>query len=140
MKTNGEWAIQPFQSVGPLHFEMERSEVHRVFEEPPREFKKGSSENVTESYDQAGVHVYYDSSGAVEFIEAFPPANPVYEGIDLMRTDTQAVLADLAGLGLQPRDDGEGGLWFDDRGFVLYAPGGETEGVSAFRHGYPTGA
>ena len=136
MKTIGEWAIQPFESVGPLRFGMERSEVHRVMEEPPREFKKGFSENMTEAYDQAGVHVYYDSSGAVELIEAFPPANLVYEGTDLMRSDTQAVLADLARLGLQPRDDGQGGLWFDDRGFALYAPGGRTEGVSAFRRDY----
>ena len=136
MKTIGEWAIQPFESVGPLRFGMERSEVHRVMEEPPREFKKGFSENMTEAYDQAGVHVYYDSSGAVEFIEAFPPANPVYEGIDLMRPDTQPVLADLGRLGLRARDDGQGGLWFDHRGFVLFAPDGRTEGVSAFRLGY----
>src|SRR3979409_2420915 len=122
MKTAGERAIQPFQSVGPLRLGMKRDEVHRIMEEPPKEFKKGFSENATEAYDQAGVHVYYDSSGALEFIEVFPPANPVYEGVDLMRSDTQAVLADLAGLGLQPRDDGQGGLWFDDRGFALYAP------------------
>jgi hypothetical protein len=140
MKTIREWAIQPFQSVGPLRFGMERDEVRQILEEPPKEFKKGFSENVTEAYDQAGVHVYYDSSGSVEFIEAFPPANPVYEGVDLMRSDTRAVLADLAQLGLRPRDDEEGGLWFEDRGFVLFAPSGKTEGVSAFRQGYPTGA
>jgi hypothetical protein len=136
MTTTSQWAIQPFQSVGPLRFGMERSDVHRIMEEPPREFKKGLSDRLTEAYDQAGAHVYYDSTGAVEFIEAFPPSSPVYEGIDLIRSDTQAVVADLARLGLQPRDDGEGGLWFDDRGFALYAPEGRTEGVSAFRQDY----
>jgi hypothetical protein len=131
--------IEPFQSLGKLRFGMRKGEPERVLGEPPKEFQKGFSENVTEAYNGAGVHVYYDADETVEFIEAFPPSHPTYRGIDLMRPNAEAVVADLAKLGLNVRDDKEGGLWFDDQGFSLFAPGGRTEGVSVFRRGY-TGA
>ena len=57
-----------------------------------------------------------------------------------MRPEADDVVAELAKQGLKVRDDGEGGLWFDDEGFSLFAPGGTTEGVSVFRRGYDTGA
>jgi len=136
----GEWTVDPFQSLGKLRFGMRKGEPERVLGEPPKEFQKGLSKNVTEAYNGAGVHVYYDDDETVEFIEAFPPSHPTYRGIDLMKPKAEEVVAKLARLGLKVRDDGEGGLWFDDQGFSLFAPGGRTEGVSVFRRGYDTGA
>jgi len=135
-----DWTIEPFESLGALRFGMRKGEAQQVLGEPPKEFHKGFSENVTEAYNGTGVHVYYDADATVEFIEVFPPSRPTFRGIDLMRPDAAAVIADLAKLGLTVRDDGEGGLWFDKEGFSLFAPAGKTEGVSVFRRGYDTGA
>jgi hypothetical protein len=119
---------------------MRRDDVSRILGENPREFHKGFSKNLTESYSDVGIHLYYDSTEAIEFIEAFPPCRPTYDGVDLMRSDAQVTLTELAQFGLGAHDDGEGGLWFEHFGFALYAPGGRTEGVSIFRRGYDTGA
>ena len=139
MADNG-WAVEPFDKVGPLRFGMARGEVREALGEEGREFRKGFSENLTEAYNSAGVHVYYDKDGAVEFVEAFSPAQPTYQGVELLQPDTSSILDELNKRGLTARDDGEGGLWFDDHGFALFAPGGKTEGVSIFRRGYDTGA
>jgi hypothetical protein len=135
-----DWEIVPFEAVGPIRFGMPRSEIHRALGETPRPFKKGLSENLTEAFKEIGVHVYYDGSGRVEFVEAFSPSRLRFRGVDLWRENAAEVLAELRNLGLRVRDDGAGGLWFDDCGFSLYSPNGRTEGVSAFRRGYPTGA
>ena len=73
-------------------------------------------------------------------IDSFPPCRPAFAGVELLRPDYRAVIGELERLGLTVRDDGNGGLWFDDAGFVLYAPAGRIEGVSVFRRGYDTGA
>jgi hypothetical protein len=135
-----EWKIDSFVSVGPLRFDMQQGEPEQVLNETARPFQKGSSANVTEAFNKSGVHVYYDLSGRVELVEAFPPARPTYNGVELMRTAAADVEGDLSKLGLTARDDGEGGLWFDEQGFALYAPGGQSEGVSIFRRGYDSGA
>ena len=136
-----EWVIEPFQSLGPLRFGMRRGEPQQVLSEPPTEFKKGFSDNVTEAYNGAGVHVYYDANGVADFFEAFGFGSnrPTYRGVDLLRREADDVVRDLAALGLAVRDDGQGSLWFDDSGFALIAPTGNTEGVSVFRRGYYTG-
>ena len=135
-----EWTVEPFQSLGKLRFGMRKGEPERVLGEPPKKFQKGFSKTLTEAYKGAGLHVYYDADGTVEFIEAFPPSQPTYRGVDLMKPEADEVIADLAKLGLTVRKDGQGGLWFDDQGFSLFAPDGRTEGVSVFRRGYDTGA
>ena len=38
------------------------------------------------------------------------------------------------------QEDGEGGIWFEDQGFALYAPSKASEGLSVFGRGYDTGA
>lgn len=136
-----DWSIESFERVGPVRFGMSREEVAAALGGSGTEFQKGFSDTLTEAFNGVGLHVYYDREGHVEFVEAFPPAEPSYNGVPLMRSDAKAILADLDRLGLKPRDDGQGGLWFDEPGFALFAPDGEkNEGVSIFRKGYDTGA
>lgn len=106
----------------------------------PREFEKGSDPNPVEAYDIAGVHAYYDGAERLELLEAFDPCRPVYANVQLLGADGASVLAKLSALGLVGRDDGEGGIWFDDHGFALVAPAEAVEGISVFRRGYDTGA
>jgi hypothetical protein len=135
-----DWIIDPFVSVGPLTFGAPPSFVRQTLREDPKEFKKGHLPNHVQSYDFAGIHAHYDAAEELEFVEAFVPWRLSYEGVELLRPDTAFVIADLRALGLLVRDDGEGGLRFDEHGFALYAPHERTEGVSSFRHGYDTGA
>jgi hypothetical protein len=135
-----EWRIEPFDSFGPLRFGMTRGEVASALNEAPQQFAKGFSPNIVEAYNDSGVHAYYDADERLEFIEAFSPCQPSYGDVDLLRADAAATVSELSALGLAMRDDGEGGIWFEDHGFALYAPGGRTEGVSVFRRGYDTGA
>jgi catechol 2,3-dioxygenase-like lactoylglutathione lyase family enzyme len=100
-KRVSDWAIEPFESLGPLLFGTRKGELQRVLGQPPREFQKGFSENVTEAY-AARVHMHYDADGTVEFLEAFPPSRPTYRGVDLMQPDAADVVADLA----EARPDG----------------------------------
>jgi hypothetical protein len=85
-----------------------------VLGEAPREFVKGASPNVAEAYEGAGLHAYYDSAGRLDLIEAFQPCSRVFAGIELLG-DAGVVVASLRELGLVGREDGEGGIWFEDR-------------------------
>jgi hypothetical protein len=133
-----DWILDPFVSFGPLRFGASPADVHSALDESPREFQKGFSPNKVEAYAEAGVHAHYDDADQLEFIESFPPCRPIYAGVDLLRPDAALVVEELEALDLRVRSDDEGGLWFDEHGFALYAPGGLTEAVSAFRRGYDT--
>jgi hypothetical protein len=63
----------------------------------------------------------------------------VYRKVELSERDAGLTVDLLRQLGLQPRDDGEGKLCFDEDGFALYAPAGVVEGVTVFRRDYDTG-
>jgi hypothetical protein len=116
-----------------------RSDVSEALGEEPRHFAKGDNRNVVEAYDKAGVHAYYDSGGRLEFVEAFGPCRPVYAGVQLLGPDAVSVVGRMRDLGLTGREDGEGGVWFDEHGFALYVPGEASEGVSVFPRGYDSG-
>jgi hypothetical protein len=133
------WVVKPFESFGPLGFRTSRGEVQAILGEAPQAFFKGGSTISTEAYKRAGVHAYYGPDGLLELVEAFPPCRAEYAGVDLLEPETTLTLHRLAASGLEPRDDGEGGLWFEQHGFALYAPHGSTEGVTVFRRDYETG-
>jgi hypothetical protein len=135
-----DWVLQPFEGLGPIRLGASRSDVGEALGKESCEFAKGDSPDVAEAYDGAGVHVHYDRQGRVEFIEAFDPCRPVYAGVQLLAADAASVVASMRDLGLTAREDGQGGVWFDDHGFALYAPAEASEGVSVFGRGYDTGA
>ena len=130
------WDIVPFEGLGPLRFGMARTEIRTLLPYRYREFAKviGTSQT-TDAYDDPGLHLYYDDGNQLEFIEAFEPADPVFEGIHVLSPDRGAVLEQLKGLGYHARYD-DGGYFLDNLGFTLYAPGETIEAVSVFRKGY----
>jgi len=134
-----DWVISPFESIGPLRFGATASEVQSLTKGIPSPFAKGLSPNLVEAYHELGFHAHYDAIGELEFVEAFLPCRPIYAGVELLRPNLPDVVGELAALGLQFREDGEG-VWFDQHGFALYAPEGRVEAVSAFRRSYDTGA
>jgi hypothetical protein len=108
-------------------------------DDEPEEFLKGAATISAEAYNAAGLHAHYDALGALEFIEAFAPCHATYAGVDLLDPDTAQTLDHFRKIGIESRDDQQGGLWFDEHGFALYAPAGVTEGISVFRRDYDTG-
>jgi len=133
------FVLTPFASFGPLKLGASRSDVRAAMDEEPREFFKGEATTPTEAYNQTGLHAHYDAHDRLELVEAFSPCRATYASIDLLNRDARHTLGQLRNIGLEPRDDHQGGLWFPERGFALYAPNCVTEGVSVFRRGYDTG-
>jgi hypothetical protein len=58
-----------------------------------------------------------------------------YKDVVKVKRRLQDVLNDLASLGLVSRYDDEG-YWFDEAGFVLYAPDDIIKAVTVFKRGY----
>lgn len=70
-----KWEIKPLISVGPIKFGMSRKDLHDLFEEKCKEFKKTKySKNTTDDYGK--FHVYYTPDDLVDAVE-------IFEGIEL---------------------------------------------------------
>ena len=71
-----KWVIKPLESVGKIKFEMNREEVHNLFNEKCTAFKKTKySKNTADDYGR--FHVFYTEDDKVEAVE-------IFEGIELM--------------------------------------------------------
>lgn len=130
------WQVRPFDGLGPLGFGLSRAEIHALLGDGFKTFaKQPASVAVTDAYEDLGLHLYYDSAERLEFIEAFEPTDPIYSGVHLLRSERTLVLQELQESGHMPRFD-DGGYFYDELGFALYAPIERIEAVSLFRPGY----
>ncbi len=98
-------------------------------------FVKWRESNEVDSYDELGFHLYYDESDRLEFIEAFEPCDPIFDGVRLLDHNLGAVLGRLGELGHSYRCHDKG-YDFEGLGFVLYVPLESIEAVSIYRRGY----
>lgn len=98
-------------------------------------FRKDAGENQTDSFDEIGLHLYYNNDERLEFVEAFYPADISFRGIRFLGRDVNAVTGDMAALGFACVD-ADVGVDFPDAGISLTAPSGVVEGVAAHRNGY----
>ena len=131
-----DWIIRPYEGLGGLYFGMGRSEAHIALGSEAESFRKApSSTEETDAYDLLGLHLYFDEDDRLDFIEAFSPCEPKFANISLLSENAQTVLAKLESLGHEANYD-DGGYFFDELGFVLYAPSEEIEAVSVYRKGY----
>ena len=128
-----QWTIIPYQSIGPLKLSASRTDVRHTLGDDFKTFKKTVLSNLSDVYD--GVHLYYDNSDNLEFIEAYEPCTPIYEGIKFLRRKTTLVVAALEKLGNEQSYD-DGSYLFEGLGIALYAPATTVEAVSVFRRGY----
>lgn len=127
--------IIPFESVGILSFGDSRAGAREKLSSIFSTFQKDIGENETDSFDELGLHLYYDDAGRLEFIEAFDPAQVVFRGIGFLGRDVDSVRWDMESLGLSPTES-DVGLKFGSVGIALTAPSGVVEGVAAHRSGY----
>lgn len=128
--------IIPFSGLGDLRFGVSRATVHALLGNNFKSFRKSPySTNDTDAYDELGFHLYYDNDDQLEYIETYPPCNPMYDGVSLFGKDTKALLQELSEMGYYPVDDDEG-YNFEQLGFGLYIPDEKIEAVSIYRKGY----
>ena len=126
-------SVRSFEGLGDLRLGMSRATVRALLDTGFRPFVKGGVE--LDSYDALGFHLYYDQNEELEFIEAFEPCEPDYDGVRLLGDETPSVLNKLTELGHEPVDD-ESGYNFPRLGFGLYVPLEHIEAVSIYKRGY----
>ena len=128
--------VVPFEGLGDLRFDTPRAAVRALLATDHRSFQKSPlSRQLTDAYDTLGFHLYYDDEDRLEFIETFPPCDPTYRGIRLLKGSRQRVLQQLADLGHTASHEDEG-YNFKQLGLVLYVPARKIEAVSLYRRGY----
>jgi hypothetical protein len=127
--------IIPFASIGLLAFgdsrEVARGKLGSTFST----FRKVSGANETDSFDDLGLHLYYDDAGHLEFVEAFGAAEVTFRGICFLGRNLESVIADMKSLGFSPTE-ADVGVDFVEAGIALTAQSGGVEGVAAHRKGY----
>jgi hypothetical protein len=127
--------IVPFKSVGRLAFGDARSTVREKLITMFTTFAKIEGATETDSFDDLGLHLYYDDAGILEFIETFIPANITFREISFLGRDVHEVIKDMAAIGYDSTD-ADVGVDFPDAGIALTAPSGIVEGIAAHRKGY----
>jgi hypothetical protein len=127
--------IIPFTSVGLLTFGETREILQAQLGTSFSTFQKVAGENETDSYDNLGLHLYYDNADRLEFVEAFLPADVTFRGIAFLGRHLEQLVLELRSLGFAPTVS-DVGVRFEGVGIALAAPYGLVEGVAAHRKGY----
>lgn len=127
--------IVPFTSVGILAFGDSRAATREMLASKFSTFRKNAGDSETDSFDDLGLHLYYDEKDELEFVEAFDPAEINLRGVCFLGRDLNAVISDMNLLGFSPtvRDVG---VDIERAGIALYAPCGVVEGIAVHREGY----
>jgi hypothetical protein len=131
----GRQEVVPYEGLGNIRFGTPRAAIRALLKVDFTSFIKGDDHVPTDAYDTLGMHLYFDEQDCLEFIEAFPPCNPVYRDIRLLSMDVGIVLHALAALG-HASVYAEAGYTFADLGIVLFVPESAIEAVSLYRRGY----
>lgn len=131
-----DWNIVPYIGVGPLHFGLSREQIRAMFIDSPSTFRQGPyAVSDTDAYEELRLHLYYDSEDKLRCIMEFESGPIHFQDTLFLARLLSDVLYDLARLKLTPRYDNDG-YWFDDAGFVLYAPDNIVKAVTVYRTGY----
>lgn len=132
-----EMNIISFTQVGNLIFGTKREEIRKILGAGFNVFRKSQWEpNTTDDYQAFGLHLYYTENDELEFIEMFPPANPLFQGIKLQGS-IDDVLNMLYQFDTNPETDGASYI-FQKIGISIYSQreDKQIEAVSAFSKGY----
>jgi hypothetical protein len=125
----------PFRSIGPLSFgdgrQVSREKIGSTFST----FQKVNGAHETDSFDDLGLHLYYDTEDRLEFVEAFGPADVTFRGIAFLGRPLEDVAEDMKSMGFDATES-DIGLKFEEAGIALTAPSGIVEGIAAHRLRY----
>jgi hypothetical protein len=125
-----------FQGLGDIRFGMNRDDIRSLLGEEYTTFSRaGNVVPEIDSYDNIGLQLNYDENDKLEFIEAFLPANPIYDNITFLGRQPDAVHQDMISKGMTAIQD-DVGYDFPDLGFGIYVREDTVEAVSIYRKGY----
>lgn len=128
--------IVPFKRVGDLIFGMKRKKVREILGSDFTTFKKTQwSTNTTDNYSVFGLHLYYTEYNELEFVEMFPPAKPIFMGMNLLQEDVKNTLEILRRVDPEPKTDGASYIFYTI-GISVYIEGDKLEAISVFPKGY----
>jgi hypothetical protein len=127
--------VRPFESVGAILLGSSRLAAQEAVGTAPYTFKKHAAERPIEVFEQAGLHLHFDASDRLEFIEAFDPAIVSLEGIHMLGRPIKDVTRDLVAKGIKCNVI-SGSVRCDTVGISLFAPSGNVESVGIYRQGY----
>lgn len=127
--------IIPFKSIGGLSFGDSRQVAREKLASAFRTFAKSARADETDSFDQLGLHLYYDNDGHLEFVEAFEPAEVNFRGVRFLGRERAIITEETKAIGVRPTED-DYGVTFRTVGIALTAPSAVVEGVAAHRKGY----
>ncbi len=127
--------VRPWEALGDLRFGVSRDAVRSLLGDQFRSFKRTpKAKTLTDEYENLGLQLSYDEDDKLEFIEAYPPCMPTYQGIELFGELT-LVLRQLEAAGHMLKAD-DVGYSCEQLGFALFAPMQTIEAVSVYRRGY----
>jgi hypothetical protein len=134
------YVITPSIGVQGLPFGEPRVAVRRRVGMPFFSFKR-ASEEPCDHFQQIGLFAYYDDEDRLAALEFARPAEPILNGVDLLRVDFPTAKSLLAAIGAPIVEDSEGvtsyragvGLWAPNADEDATAP---CECVIAFSKGY----
>jgi len=127
--------IVPFKSIGTLSFGDSRKVARAKLASTFSTFEKVPGETETDSFDDLGLHLYYDDEGRLEFVEAFDPAKVVFRGISFLGREMGAVTKAMKTLGFAATVS-DVGARFETAGIALTVSSDVVEGIAAHRRGY----
>jgi len=136
------YEIRSLQGVGAIDFGMSPLEVRGLIKAKFKSFKRSSKATYPCDYfPSVGVFAYYKASGELEALEFALPAQPVFEGKDLlgMGFDAAKILLLSKDPALEIEVDG---AISRSLGISLYAPlakddpAGNCESILVFEQGY----
>lgn len=129
--------IIPFRSMGELVLGETREVCRSKIQSPFQTFLKCSdSKTETDAFDNVGLHLYYDESYCLEFIEAFKPTDITFRGVRFLGRWKPCVIRDMKRLGFSPVGD----LHFLEAGIALTVEWRwPIEAVAVYRNGYYRG-
>ena len=125
-----KWELKPLESIGKIAFGMDRDQVHQLFAEGCREFKKSKfSKNTTDDYGK--FHVFYTADNKVEAVEIFDDIEVTFEGAVIFPAaleEAESILGSMA--------EDCGSYIQVEKSVGIYAPEKEAESILAGEKGY----
>ncbi len=134
--------IEPYICVGPIKFDLLREKIHAIIKSPFIQFEKTTlSRSLTDSYDELGLHVFYDESDRCEAVEIFTISDLLYRNAPIFDKSHNENLKYLDKIDSSTEKDDVsiisyslGLSIFSETG--IYNPDSKINSVLVFRKGY----
>ena len=124
------WEFKPLISIGKIEFGMERNQVHQLFVEKCKEFKKSKySKNTTDDYGK--FHVFYTVDNKVEAVEIFDDIEVIMNDVvifPVLIENSESILGNMT--------EETGSYIQTEKSVGIYAPEKKGESILVGKKGY----